>query len=120
MLAHALTLNLRTLMLTRTPLVHWTPPTSSELPIIPCARYAQNSANVPEMPGAGAAKRLLSHARENWSAFFLFAAEGDNREDAHALAACVAHAVGLPNSSLPEPPSWRIMYGPEPTGLLYG
>lgn len=107
-------------MLTCTPLVHWTPAISTELPIIRCARYAQNSVDVPEMPGASAAKRLLSYARENWCAFFLFAAEGDNREDAHDLAACVAHAVGLPESSLPEPPSWRVMYGPEPTGLLYG
>lgn len=120
MLVCVLMLNLRTLMLTRTPLVYWSPATSSKLPIIPCPRYAPNATDVPEMPGASAAKRLLAHARENWSAFFLFAAEGDNREGARSLAACVAHAVGLPNSSLPEPPSWCAMYGPEPTGLFYG
>ena len=103
-----------------TPLLHWAPSDSAEPAVVPCPRYAPNAQHVPEMPGAGAAQRLLGHAGSNWSALLLFAAEGDNRDDAHALATCVSGALGLPPSELPEPPSWQLMYGAEPTGLLYG
>ena len=103
-----------------TPLMHWAPSDAAEPAIIPCPRYAPNIPQVPEMPGADAARRLLAHADASWSALLLFAAEGDNRGDAHALSASISEALGLPQSRFPEPESWRAMYGSEPTELLYG
>ncbi|SHO75885.1 Similar to S.cerevisiae protein ADD66 (Protein involved in 20S proteasome assembly) [Malassezia sympodialis ATCC 42132] len=76
---------------------------------------------MPPLPGSGIARKFLSTAAPNTTALLMFCAEGDNRMDAQALVVKISSLCNLPlQMPLPEPPSWKALYGSAPDQFLYG
>lgn len=77
----------------------------------------------PSMPAGGLVRSLLQHAslHDTWPttvALLIFAAEGDNRADAMAMAQILLQSLPSTRSQpdtqtfLAEPSDWRLLYGP--------
>ena len=84
---------------------------------------------MPPLPGSGIARKFLSTAAPNTTALLMFCAEGDNRMDAQALVVKISSLCNLPlrmlhilmtEMPLPEPPSWKALYGSAPDQFLFG
>ncbi|PFH53780.1 hypothetical protein AMATHDRAFT_136745 [Amanita thiersii Skay4041] len=82
---------------------------------------------IPFIPGGGLTRRILSSVPDGWgtptATLLQFVLEGDNRADAHLLAAVVAKVVN-PNSAAHEwkqPSSWNQgLFGTPHEQTLYG
>lgn len=82
---------------------------------------------IPFIPGGGLTRRILSSLPQTWSiptaALLQFVLEGDNREDAHLLAAVVAKVLGIDHaiSEWKRPGSWEQgLFGTPHEQTLYG
>lgn len=91
--------------------------------------HGHEFSGIPPLPGSGIARKLMSTAAPNTTALLMFCAEGDNRMDAHMLVEKVSKLCRLSLRTfyrltteipLPEPPSWKTLYGSAPEQLLYG
>ncbi|GAC95402.1 hypothetical protein PHSY_002977 [Pseudozyma hubeiensis SY62] len=118
-----------------TPLLSLFPPSSlpATTPIFtqlrakfPAFNPLQQKTEVPHIPGSLLTRKLVQHVdssdvKDRFGALLYFAAEGDTRSDAHALANVVLSL--LPSSSAPtsltDPPSWSALFGSPAAPSLY-
>ncbi|TRM69476.1 PAC2 family-domain-containing protein [Schizophyllum amplum] len=102
------------------------PPYSSPVPQFLSQSSASSSEGaIPFIPGGGLTRRLLSSLPKEWSiptvALLHFVLEGDNRSDAHLLAAVVARVIGVDSKGWRQPPSWSMgLFGTPQDQTLYG
>ncbi|KAF8650409.1 hypothetical protein AX16_005216 [Volvariella volvacea WC 439] len=80
---------------------------------------------IPFIPGGGLTRRILSSLPEGWSiptiALVHYTLEGDNRADAHLLAAVTSKVLGIDQVSWTQPGSWgHGLFGAPPNQNLYG
>ncbi|PWN32644.1 uncharacterized protein FA14DRAFT_161990 [Meira miltonrushii] len=77
-----------------------------------------NDDSIPPMPAGGLVRKLLKAAKKepNWlptTALLVFAAEGDNRADAMAMAKLIVNtSQDNKNSQLSQPSDWNLLFGP--------
>lgn len=105
-----------------TPQTQLRPPHATSTPL--AARAAAlptfGDAPLPPVPGGGLTRTYLAHAPPTALALLQFCAEGDNRGDAHTLAAAAARLCGVSVAHWREPGSWRTLFGAAPDPQLYG
>ncbi|KAF8348361.1 PAC2 family-domain-containing protein [Amanita rubescens] len=96
-------------------------------PVSQHPRTGDGATPIPFIPGGGLTRRILTSLTQNWSiptaALLQFVLEGDNREDAHLLAAVVAKALGVDHaiSEWKRPGSWEQgLFGTPHEQTLYG
>lgn len=84
--------------------------------------FAPSATGVPHIPGALLTRKFVQQAPPNAGAVLFFAAEGDTRPHAHALASTIAHLLTPARTPPPfaEPPSWQYLFGNPPDSSLYG
>ncbi|KAF8737391.1 hypothetical protein AX14_012891 [Amanita brunnescens Koide BX004] len=88
---------------------------------------AGDDTSIPFIPGGGLTRRILSSLPKNWSiptaTLLQFVSEGDNRGDAHLLAAAVAKVLDIDHaiSEWKRPGSWEQgLFGTPHEQTLYG
>lgn len=98
----------------------------------PQRQQDRTSTDIPHIPGALLTRRFLQSSPPNTAAILYFAAEGDTRPHAHALASTIiSHLLNpaLPSHTTPhtpaphsfaEPHSWQFLFGNPPDTSLYG
>ncbi len=96
-------------------------------PVSQHPRTGDDATLIPFIPGGGLTRRILTSLTQNWSiptaALLQFVLEGDNREDAHLLAAVVAKALNVDHaiSEWKRPGSWEQgLFGTPHEQTLYG
>ncbi|KAL1680366.1 PAC2 family-domain-containing protein [Schizophyllum commune] len=103
----------------------------ADLPIPPYASpvpqfLSQGSEGaIPFIPGGGITRRFLSSLPKDWPiptlALLHFVLEGDNRSDAHLLAAVVSRIIGVDAGGWKQPPSWSMgLFGTPQDQTLFG
>ncbi|KAJ9475511.1 Proteasome assembly chaperone 2 [Pseudozyma hubeiensis] len=118
-----------------TPLLSLFPPHSSSptTPILaqlrakfPAFNPPSPQKEVPHIPGSLLTRKLIQHidaseVKDRFGALLYFAAEGDTRSDAHALATTILSLLpsSSPPTSLKDPPSWSALFGSPAAPSLY-